>query len=172
LEKSKEADKETRVQGPGEGDRAPDFRAQASGSTGSEVSLSDFAGRRVVLYFYPKDDTPGCTTEACDFRDSMVPLQKRGIVVLGVSKDALASHDKFRTKYELPFPLLSDPDGTICQAYGVFKEKTMYGVKRMGIERSTFVIGADGRILRAMRGVKATGHVAALLADPCLAERA
>lgn len=171
MEKEKEGGKEARYQGPEEGDRAPDFRAQASGAEASEVSLSDYAGKRVVLYFYPKDDTPGCTTEACDFRDSMVPLQKRGIVVLGVSKDGLSSHDKFRTKYQLPFPLLSDPEGTICRAYGVFKEKTMYGVKRMGIERSTFVIGTDGRILRALRGVKAAGHVAALLSDPCLSEK-
>lgn len=168
---AKEKSAESAGAGPSEGEAAPDFRAvPASGANTPTVSLSDFAGKTVVLYFYPKDDTPGCTTEACDFRDNMGLLAKRGIVVLGVSKDAPSSHDKFRTKYQLPFPLLSDGEGALCSAYGVFKEKTMYGVKRMGIERSTFVIGPDGKILRALRGVKATGHVAALLADPALSE--
>ncbi|MGC8529772.1 MAG: peroxiredoxin [Leptospirillia bacterium] len=154
---------------PKEGEQAPDFRqVPASGASTPTVSLGDYAGKTVVLYFYPKDDTPGCTTEACDFRDNMALLSQRGIVVLGVSKDSPASHDKFRTKYQLPFPLLSDGEGSLCQAYGVFKEKMMYGVKRMGIERSTFVIGPDGKILRALRGIKATGHVAALLSDPAL----
>ncbi len=166
---AKEKSAESAGAGPSEGDAAPDFRdVMASGATTPTVSLSDFAGKTVVLYFYPKDDTPGCTTEACDFRDNMGLLAKRGIVVLGVSKDAPSSHDKFRSKYQLPFPLISDSDGALCSAYGVFKEKSMYGVKRMGIERSTFVIGPDGKILRALRGVKATGHVAALLADPAL----
>ena len=147
-----------------EGDKAPDFSAEAVGGTSPRVALSDFAGKTVVLYFYPKDDTPGCTTEACDFRDSERLLTDRGIVVLGVSRDSPASHEKFRKKYGLPFPLLSDPDGKICEAYGVIKEKTMYGVKRLGIDRSTFVIGPDGRILRIFRGVKVAGHVAAVLA--------
>ena len=166
---AKEKTGESAGAGPSEGDVAPDFRQMpASGADTPTVSLSDFAGKTVVLYFYPKDDTPGCTTEACDFRDNMALLATRGIVVLGVSKDAPGSHDKFRTKYQLSFPLISDTDGALCQSYGVFKEKTMYGVKRMGIERSTFVIGPDGKILRALRGVKATGHVAALLSDPVL----
>ena len=170
---AKEKKEDASGAGPKEGETAPAFRqVAASGAPTPTVSLGDYAGKTVVLYFYPKDDTPGCTTEACDFRDNMALLAKRGVVVLGVSKDAPASHDKFRTKYQLPFPLLSDGDGSLCQAYGVFKEKTMYGVKRMGIERSTFVIGPDGKILRALRGVKATGHVAALLSDPALSGRA
>ncbi len=165
---AKEQGESTEVH-PREGDAAPDIhQVPASGASTPTLSLSDFAGKTVVLYFYPKDDTPGCTTEACDFRDNMGLLAKRGVVVLGVSKDAPGSHDKFRAKYQLSFPLLSDVDGAICQAYGVFKEKTMYGVKRMGIERSTFVIGPDGKVLRALRGVKAAGHVAALLSDPVL----
>ena len=146
-----------------EGDKAPDFTAEAAGASAPKVSLSDYAGKTVVLYFYPKDDTPGCTTEACDFRDSERALFDRGIVVLGVSKDSVASHEKFRKKYGLIFPLLSDPDGKICESYGVIKEKTMYGVKRLGIDRSTFVIGPDGKILRIFRSVKVAGHVAAVL---------
>ena len=146
-----------------EGEKAPDFSAEAAGAATPRVSLSDFAGKTVVLYFYPKDDTPGCTTEACDFRDSERILMDRGIVVLGVSKDSVASHEKFRKKYGLPFPLLSNPDGAILNAYGVIKEKTMYGVKRMGVDRSTFVIGPDGRIIRIFRSVKVAGHVAKVL---------
>jgi len=146
-----------------EGGKAPDFTVEAVGGTTSRVSLSDFKGKTVVLYFYPKDDTPGCTTEACDFRDSEKVLLERGIVVLGVSKDSVASHEKFRKKYGLPFPLLSDPDGEVCQAYGVIKEKSMYGVKRMGVERSTFVIGPDRSLLKIFRGVKVPGHVTAIL---------
>ena len=146
-----------------EGDKAPDFSAEAVGGASPRVSLKDFAGKTVVLYFYPKDDTPGCTTEACDFRDSERVLVDRGIVVLGVSRDSPASHEKFRKKYGLPFPLLSDPDGKICEAYGVIKEKSLYGVKRLGIDRSTFVIGPDGRILRIFRGVKVAGHVSAVI---------
>jgi len=146
-----------------EGAKAPGFTAEAIGSAQGKVSLSDFSGKTVVLYFYPKDDTPGCTTEACDFRDSEKRLLDRGIVVLGISKDSPASHEKFRKKYGLNFPLLSDPDGVICQAYGVIKEKTMYGIKRMGIDRSTFVIGPDGSLIKVFRGVKVAGHVAAVL---------
>ena len=153
----------TTEKGLAEGDRAPDFSAEAAGAALPRVSLSDFSGKTVVLYFYPKDDTPGCTTEACDFRDSERTLMDRGIIVLGVSKDSVASHEKFRKKYGLPFPLLSDPDGAICQAYGVIKEKTMYGVKRLGVDRSTFVIGPDGKILRIFRSVKVAGHVAKVL---------
>ena len=149
--------------GLAEEDGAPDFTAEAAGAATPRVSLSDFAGKTLVLYFYPKDDTPGCTTEACDFRDSERILMDRGIQVLGVSKDSVASHEKFRKKYGLPFPLLSDPDGAICSAYGVIKEKTMYGVKRLGVDRSTFVIGPDGRILRIFRSVKVAGHVSAVL---------
>ncbi len=149
--------------GPVEGDMAPGFSAEVSGAAAPRVSLSDYRGKPVVLYFYPKDDTPGCTTEACDFRDSERVLMERGIVVLGVSKDSVASHEKFRKKYGLPFPLISDSDGAICAAYGVIKEKNMYGIKRLGIERSTFVIGPDGRIRKVYRGVKVPGHVQSVL---------
>lgn len=145
------------------GDKAPGFTAEVSGSEKAKVSLSDFFGKTVVLYFYPKDDTPGCTTEACDFRDSERVLLDRGVVVLGISKDTVASHDKFRKKYDLNFPLLADPDGAISNAYGVIKEKSMYGIKRQGIERSTFVIGPDGSLIRIFRGVKVPGHVNAIL---------
>lgn len=146
-----------------EGEKAPDFNAMASGADREKVSLSDYSGKIVVLYFYPKDDTPGCTTEACEFRDSDKILLERGIVVLGVSRDSVASHDKFRKKYSLPFPLLSDPEGTLCNAYGVIREKTMYGVKRLGIDRSTFIIGPDRSLMRIFRGVKAAGHAGAVL---------
>lgn len=146
-----------------EGDKAPDFTADAVGITTGRISLADFRGKTVVLYFYPKDDTPGCTTEACEFRDSEQALIDRGVVVLGVSKDSATSHEKFRKKFGLNFPLLSDVDGAICQSYGVIKEKSMYGVKRLGIERSTFVIGPDGFLRKVFRGVKVQGHVTAVL---------
>ncbi len=135
---------------------APDFVAIAS--DGKPVRLQDFRGKWVVLYFYPKDDTPGCTREACSFRDGIRRIQAMNAVVLGVSPDGVKSHDKFKTKYNLPFPLLADEDHKLSQDYGVWKEKTMYGRKLMGIERSTFLIDPDGRIHRSWRKVKVDGH--------------
>ena len=143
------------------GNKAPSFTLESS--TGGKVSLKDFAGKRVVLYFYPKDLTTGCTKQACDFRDSSAALKKKKVVVLGVSKDSMKSHEKFRDKHELNFPLLSDPEGKVCEAYGVWKEKSMYGRKYMGIERTTFVIGPDGKIEKIYEKVKVPGHVESIL---------
>ena len=139
-----------------EGQRAPDF--ELASDEGGTVRLSDFRGRPVVLYFYPKDDTPGCTTEACAFRDAYDEFQERGAVILGVSPDERDSHVRFREKYGLPFSLLADPAHTAAEAYGVWVEKNSYGKKRMGIKRSTFVIDAEGNVAKAMRGVKPDGH--------------
>jgi thioredoxin-dependent peroxiredoxin len=139
-----------------EGSPAPDFELAAD--SGERVRLSDLRGRPVVLYFYPKDDTPGCTTQACEFRDEYFRFQEQSAVVLGVSPDDEASHVRFKEKYALPFTLLADPDHAVAEAYGVWAEKTMYGKKRMGIKRSTFVIDAEGNVVRAMYGVKPEGH--------------
>ncbi|MFB3909478.1 MAG: thioredoxin-dependent thiol peroxidase [Candidatus Eisenbacteria bacterium] len=147
---------------PSEGDKAPDFTA-ATGS-GESVSLRDFRGKKVVLYFYPRDNTPGCTREACAFRDNLARVKRKGAVVLGVSPDSAASHAKFAEKFDLSFPLLSDPDHEIAKAYGVWVEKTLYGKKSMGIERSTFVIDETGKIQKAFRKVKVDGHVDQVLA--------
>ena len=144
------------------GTKAPDF--SLPDQDGKRVSLKSFKGKQVVLYFYPKDDTSGCTKEACDFRDSLAPVTKAGAVVVGVSKDGQAAHQKFIAKYGLPFTLLSDEDAAVCTAYGVYKEKSMYGRKYMGIERSTFVIDATGRIKALFRKVKVPGHVDDVLA--------
>ena len=144
------------------GANAPDF--SLPDQDGSTVTLKSLKGKQVVLYFYPKDDTSGCTKEACDFRDSLAPIKKAGAVVLGVSKDGKASHQKFIAKYGLPFALLSDEETVVCNAYGVYKEKSMYGRKYMGIERSTFVIDATGRIKALFRKVKVPGHVDEVLA--------
>jgi len=140
------------------GDKAPEFRALDH--EGKEVTLKGLlaGGKRVILYFYPKDNTPGCTTEACDFRDRVELVGKKGAVVVGVSPDSASSHVGFREKYNLPFMLISDPDRLVATAYGAYGEKTSYGKTTMGIIRSTFVIGPDGRIEKAMYGVKATGH--------------
>lgn len=143
------------------GKAAPAFSLEAS--NGKTVKLADFTGKWVVLYFYPKDDTPGCTREACAFRDNYKRLEALGAVVLGVSGDDLKSHDKFVHKYDLPFLLLSDPDHAVATKYGVWKEKNMYGRKVMGIERSTFLIDPEGRIVRAWRKVKVEGHVDEIL---------
>ena len=140
-----------------EGRKAPDFTLEDS--TGARVSLSEVRGKDVVVYFYPKDDTPGCTKEACGFRDLWGELQRAGVVVLGVSADSPASHAKFATKYKLPFRLLSDPDRKVMTAWSAYGEKMMYGKKSVGVIRSTFVVGADGKIEQALYGVKATGHV-------------
>ncbi|MXW03607.1 MAG: thioredoxin-dependent thiol peroxidase [Gemmatimonadetes bacterium] len=143
------------------GDQAPDFTMEAD--KGGPVSLKDLKGKTVVLYFYPKDDTPGCTRESCAFRDHYTTFQGQDVQVYGVSCDDIPSHEKFATKYDLPFPLLSDPDTSVSTAYGVYKEKTNYGRKYMGIERSTFVIDGDGRISRIFRNVKVDGHVEKVL---------
>ena len=140
------------------GDKAPAFTLQDA--AGNKVKLSDFKGKFVVLYFYPKDNTPGCTQEACDFRDEHSALQKAGAVVLGVSPDSAASHQKFAAKYELPFPLLVDADHAVAEKFGAWGEKTLYGRKFMGIIRQTYLIGPDGKIARAWPKVKVAGHVA------------
>lgn len=143
------------------GDPAPDFSASAVGGkygSGQEVSLRELRGKQVVLYFYPKDDTPGCTTQACGLRDAWADLDRRG-ELFGVSVDSLQSHEKFMSKYQLPFPLLADTDHKIVQAYGVWVEKSMYGKKYMGAERSTFVIDGHGRISAIFRKVKPEEHV-------------
>lgn len=145
------------------GDKAPEFILKDD--TGQDVSLKDFKGKNVVLYFYPKDDTPGCTKEACDFRDNQKEVKKKNAVVLGVSADAVESHGKFKKKYGLPFQLLSDPDKKVIQAYGVWKEKSMYGKKFMGIERTTFVIDGQGKISKIYPKVSVTGHVDAILSE-------
>lgn len=140
------------------GDKAPDFTAETDG--GETVRLKDFRGKKVVLYFYPKDNTPGCTTEACEFRDNSKELDARNAVVLGVSPDSVKSHDKFKAKFELPFPLVSDPEHEIAEAYGVWQEKSMYGKKYMGIVRSTFLIDEKGVVQEVWEKVKVKGHVA------------
>lgn len=148
------------------GDPAPDFAATAVGGkygTGQLVRLKDLRGTPVVLYFYPKDDTPGCTTQACGLRDSWSEFDGRA-EIFGVSVDSAESHEKFVSKYHLPFPLLSDPDKKIVNDYGVWVEKSMYGKKYMGAERSTFVIDAQGRIATILRKVKPAEHVEQLLA--------
>jgi thioredoxin-dependent peroxiredoxin len=144
------------------GDKAPELGIPDQ--DGQLVTLKDLKGTQVVLYFYPKDNTPGCTQESCDFRDSVAPIKKAGAVILGVSLDSQASHQKFIKKFALPFPLLSDAEKTVAQAYGVYKEKSMYGKKYWGIERSTFVIDRDGTLKRIFRKVKIDGHVDEVLA--------
>lgn len=144
------------------GDLAPEFSAETE--SGETVRLSDYRGRRVVLYFYPKDDTPGCTTQACGFRDSYPTLTERNAVVLGVSPDNARSHQKFKTKFDLPFTLLVDETHALAEAYGVWVEKSMYGKRFMGIERSHFVIDEEGRVLDAQVKVKPEESVRAALA--------
>jgi peroxiredoxin Q/BCP len=144
-----------------EGASAPDF--ELASDEGETVKLSALRGKPVVLYFYPKDDTPGCTTEACEFRDAYDRFRDQGVEILGVSPDTEASHRKFKSKYELPFTLLADPEHEAAQAYGVWKEKKNYGKTYMGVERSTFVIDADGKVAKAMRGIRPAGHAAQVL---------
>ena len=145
-----------------EGEAAPDFTLTSD--AGEPVRLSDFRGKPVVLYFYPKDDTPGCTTQARGIRDSYAEFERTGAVVLGISPDDAADHVKFREKYDLPFTLLADQDKAAAEAYGVYQEKNMYGKKVMGIVRTTFVIGPDGRIEKIYNKVKAKGHAGEVLA--------
>jgi peroxiredoxin Q/BCP len=144
------------------GDKAPDIRVHAD--TGEDFRLSDMKGKRVVLYFYPKADTPGCTVEACEFRDDIKAFGTKGAVVVGVSPDKPSAQAKFKEKYDLPFTLLADQDKSAAEAYGVYKEKNMYGRKVMGIERTTFVISPDGKIEKIYNKVKAKGHAAEVLA--------
>ena len=143
------------------GDKAPDFTLPTDG-TGS-VTLSKLNGKKVVLYFYPKDDTSGCTAEACGFRDSFPDYGGTGAVVIGISKDSVASHDKFKKKHGLPFVLASDTGGDVCEKYGVWVEKSMYGRKYMGIERATFLIDGKGVVRGAWHKVRVPGHVAEVL---------
>ena len=144
-----------------EGEKAPEF--ESSDQNGNVIKLSNFKGSKVILYFYPKDDTTGCTKEACDFREAYSAFQKLGVEVIGVSPDPVKKHDKFKAKYDLPFPLLSDEEKTVVSEYGVWVEKSMYGRKYMGVERSTFLIGADGKVKAAWRKVKVPGHVDAVM---------
>ncbi len=144
------------------GDKAPDFTAPTDG--GGKVTLSKLRGRKVVLYFYPKDDTSGCTAEACGFRDDFPKFGKLDATVIGVSRDSVASHDKFKKKHELPFILASDEKGEVCERYGVWVEKSMYGRKYMGIERATFLVDGKGVVRGVWRKVKVPGHVEAVLA--------
>jgi peroxiredoxin Q/BCP len=143
------------------GDLAPDFTLTSD--AGERVTLSSLRGRPVVLYFYPKDNTPGCTTQACAIRDSYADFETKNAVVLGVSPDSESSHVKFKEKYGLPFTLLADPDHAISEQYGVWKERSFGGRKYMGIERSTFVIDEEGRVAKVMRGVKPETHAALVL---------
>ncbi|MDQ6620025.1 MAG: peroxiredoxin [Pseudomonadota bacterium] len=141
--------------------RVPDFSAPATG--GDLFRLQDHAGRAVVLYFYPKDDTPGCTTEGQQFRDLHPEFEKAGAVIAGVSRDSIKSHERFRSKMAFPFPLISDPDERLCSQFGVLKTKNMYGRQVRGVERSTFLIDRHGNLAREWRGVKVPGHVQEVL---------
>ena len=145
-----------------EGDAAPDFAMPTDG--GGAVSLGGLRGTQVVLYFYPKDDTPGCTKEACAFRDALPDFSAVNARIVGVSKDSASRHDRFKAKYDLSFTLASDADGSVCEAYGVWVKKQLYGREYMGIERATFLIDADGRVKRIWRKVKVPGHAEAVLA--------
>lgn len=139
-----------------EGKKAPDFKLK--NQDGKTVSLGDFKGKNVVLYFYPKDDTSGCTAEACSFRDEFPKFGKLNAEIIGISPDSTASHKKFAGKYDLPFTLLSDEDKKVVEAYGVWKEKSMYGRKYMGVERTTFIIDSAGKIKKIFNKVKVAGH--------------
>ena len=144
-----------------EGQPAPDFSAETE--SGETVQLKDFAGKRVVLYFYPKDNTPGCTMEACNFRDNFAQLQSEDAVVLGVSLDSAQSHQKFRDKHQLPFTLLADPEHRVAEAYGVYGQKSFLGKKYMGVDRATFVIGPEGKLEKIWSKVMPIGHASQVL---------
>ncbi|PZP56200.1 MAG: thioredoxin-dependent thiol peroxidase [Micavibrio aeruginosavorus] len=139
------------------GKKASDFTLPRDG--GGTISLSEFKGQKIILYFYPKDDTSGCTAQACDFTENIASFNKLGAQVIGLSKDSVKKHDKFRDKYGLKFPLASDEDSAVCSAYGVWVEKSMYGRKYMGIERTTFLIDESGKITHIWNKVKVPGHV-------------
>ena len=144
-----------------EGSDAPDFEAATDG--GSKLKLSSLKGKHVVLYFYPKDDTPGCTTESCGFAETHQNFMGKNAEIVGVSKDSVARHDNFKNKYDLPFTLVSDEDGAICEAYGTWVEKKNYGRTYMGIQRATFLIDDKGRVRQVWRNVKVNGHVEAVM---------
>ena len=148
---------------PKAGEIAPDFKLPST--EGRQMGLRNFKGRWVILYFYPKDDTPGCTAEACGFRDGMTTLTSEGAVVLGVSTDPMASHDKFRTKHGLNFALLSDESADVAKMYGVWKEKNLQGRRSWGMARATYIIGPDGRVRKVYRKVKADEHAPQVIAD-------
>ena len=143
------------------GKKVPDFRLPATG--GREIALSDYQGKRVVVYFYPKDSTPGCTTEGQDFRDRIHSFRRRNTVILGVSRDSIKSHENFKARQQFPFELLSDADETLCRQFDVIREKNMYGRKVMGIERSTFLIDTSGKLRKEWRKVTVDGHVEEVL---------
>src|SRR5512133_2249398 len=146
-----------------EGMKAPDFKG--TDQEGNEIRLSDFAGKKLVLYFYPKDDTPGCTAEACNLRDNYTELLSRGFAIIGVSPDSEASHSKFRDKYTLTFSLIADHEKEIILAYGAWGEKNMYGKKSMGVLRSTFIIDEEGNILKVIRKVNTADHTRQILEE-------
>lgn len=146
-----------------EGDKAPAFSLVSD--EGKKVSLSSFKGKTVILYFYPKDMTPGCTQESCDFRDFQSKFAKQDAVILGVSRDSVESHGKFKSKYDLPFPLLADTEGEVCKKYGVWQEKSLYGRKFMGIVRTTFIISPQGKIQKIYSKVKVKEHAQSVLAE-------
>ena len=143
------------------GDKAPDFTIATDG--GGTFCLSEMMGQNVIIYFYPKDDTPGCTKEACEFRDSLPDFSKSSSKIIGISKDTVAKHDKFKSKYELPFTLGADVEGAVCEAYGTWVEKSMYGRQYMGIERATFLVDREGVVQGIWRKVKVKGHVEEVL---------
>jgi peroxiredoxin Q/BCP len=144
-----------------EGKKAPDFSAATD--SGGKIKLSELRGKPVVLYFYPKDDTSGCTRQACGFRDNLAAFNRAKAHVIGISRDSVASHDKFKKKYGLTFPLVSDEDGKVCEKYGTWVEKSLYGRKYMGIERATFLIDGTGTVRRVWHKVKVPGHVEEVL---------
>jgi len=143
------------------GDRAPDFTLPSDQN--EPISLKDFLGKKVILYFYPKDNTPGCTRQACDFRDSLAQFANQNTIVLGISKDSPDRHKKFKQKYILPFTLLADENGDVCEAYGIINKKSLFGRTFLGIQRSTFLIDEKGNILAIWRKVKVTGHIKQVL---------
>lgn len=145
------------------GELAPDFKLE--GSDGKTHSLSDYRGKTIILYFYPKDNTPGCTTEACDFRDNINEFENNDAIIIGISKDSVASHNKFITKHSLPFLLLADEEKKVCELYDVIKEKNMYGKKTLGISRSTFIINPDGILINEFRNVRVKGHIENIIAQ-------
>ena len=151
------------MQIPQEGNKAPEFNLP--GSNGENIALKDLKGKNIVVYFYPKDDTPGCTVEACGLRDSFKEIEKLNAVILGVSPDSVKSHGKFISKFQLPFTLLADEDKKMCQDYGVWVEKSMYGKKYMGVARTTFIIDKNGKIAKIFEKVKPEGHNQEIIAS-------
>ena len=145
------------------GNKVKNFKAEMTGE--KDFNLSDYSGQHIVIYFYPRDNTPGCTSEGEDFRDNFKIFTKKKTKIFGVSKDSLKSHDGFKDKFSFPFELISDPDEKICKLFDVIKEKSMYGKKYMGIERSTFLIGPDGKLLKEWRKVKVKGHVTEVISS-------